>query len=97
MVEPRAWLPFQAHHGLVTALISIFRSPCLKPISSRPGLIGKPRPHLHVFELVKESKIMEAALGWGAGGALPAAGHWQDLLGKERGKSTVIRMKRNLG
>lgn len=73
IVEPRAWLPFQAHHRLVTAIISIFRFPCLKPISSWPGLIGKPWPHLHVFELVEESKIMEAGLGWKApGGVLPA-------------------------
>lgn len=92
MVEPRAWLPFQAHHSLVTALISIFRSPSLNPISSRPGLIGKPRPHLHIFESVKESKIMEAARGWGALG-----GFCQDLLGKARGNGSVIRIKRNAG
>lgn len=32
-----------------------------------------------------------------AGGALPAGGHWQDLLGKERGNSAVIRSKKEHG
>lgn len=56
VAELRAWFPFQAHPGLITTSITIFRFPCLKPISSWPGLIGKLRPHLHIFESVKESK-----------------------------------------
>lgn len=87
IVEPRAWLPFQAHHRLVTAIISIFRFPCLKPISSWAGLIGEPWPHLHIFESVKESKIMEASLGWKAPGGLCLLGRcWQDALPPPKGQ-----------
>lgn len=101
IVEPRAWLTFQAHHRLVTAIISIFRFPCLKPISSWPGLIGKPWPHLHIFESVKESKIMEAGLGWKAPGGLcllggVLAGPAASSEGSA-GKITVIRNRKEHG
>lgn len=101
IVEPRAWLPFQAHPGLVTAVISIFRFPCLKPISSWPSLIGKLRPHLHIFESVEESKIMEAGQGWKAPGGLcllGGAGRTRHPLrrgsGEGEGGITVIRNKK---